>query len=111
MTTNTRLCDGWRELTKRQDAILRALREVGLQHKGLSKDALAPSGDIYPKAHVRALKDLASRGLIEAVWPDGDPYGIFRLTRAGWACFGEQPPPVTIDYILTRRPKTYAPVW
>ena len=91
--TTMRLCDGWRELTKRQDAILRALRAAALDgNRGLSIDDLRPADDKYPKAHIRALKDLESRDLIVHVWGDNDVDGCFVLKRAGWACFDETRP-------------------
>ena len=100
-----RLCDCWQELPKRHDRILRLLREAGLEHRGLSADALRPDGDRSPKQHVRTLKDLASRKLIEAVWPEGNPYGEFVLTRDGWGCFGEERP--ARDYYETKGEPVY----
>ena len=91
-----RLCDCWQELPKRHDAILRKLRDA--YPRALTKDELAPPDDRYPRQHTAALKDLAKRRLIRAVWPQGNPYGAFVLTRDGLRCFGDDAP----------RPEDYA---
>ena len=77
-----RLCDGWYELTKRQDAILRRLKAVhpqAVRCEDLFDESSRPA--------VRDAKDLGKRRLIRPVWCDDDGRARMILTRDGLRCF------------------------
>ena len=78
-----RLCDGWYELNKRQDAILRRLKAV--HPRSIRCDELI---DCSKPAHVRDLKELGKRrNLIRPIWCDDDGKARMILTREGLRCF------------------------